>query len=147
MTATDRQAFRGLGYALRALSAFAIVTGLLDVGAGPALLPALGSSLSADALSDPVLDSQMRYLGAMWSGVGALLWWTTGAPRERTSALYIMLSAIFLGGAGRVAGAIRRGAGPPILPVFTVVELVGAVILLSWHRNIITTLPPPQSQL
>lgn len=58
---------------LRTFALFAILTGLGDVLFGTRMLSASEPRLAEAVLAHPVLDSQLRYLGAMWAGLGAVL--------------------------------------------------------------------------
>ena len=59
---------------------FAVVTGALDIIAGTRLLISGGAQLPEVAAADPVLNSQIKFLGAVWCGFGVALWWTTSRP-------------------------------------------------------------------
>jgi len=68
---------------LRLFAAFAVVTGLLDVLTGTRLLIGAGAQLSGLAANDPVLNSQIKFLGVIWAGCGAAVWWAAGDLRSR----------------------------------------------------------------
>jgi len=69
--------YRALTVVLRVFAAFAVITGLLDVVTGLRLLVSSGAHLPAAAVIDPVLNSHIKYMGAVWAGFGVALWWTT----------------------------------------------------------------------
>jgi hypothetical protein len=122
---------------LRVFASFAIVTGSLDIIAGTQVLTGGGAHLSPDVAADPVLNSQIKYLGAIWVGFGAALWWTTRDLRGRSVMLHILLGAVFLGGIGRLLSALQFGMGPPLLTAFIVIELVGPVLVLVWRHRLV----------
>ena len=132
----DRQRWRPLARVLQLFGIFALATVLGDVLAGSQLLTAAGASLGAGAV-DPVLNSQIHYLGAMWAGVGASLWWCARDLRSRAGLLQLLMAAVIVGGVGRVIAAVRYGSGPPMLAFFIAVELLAAPAIVFWHRRLL----------
>jgi hypothetical protein len=83
-----------------------------------------------------VLDSNLRFLGGVWLGVGITLL-SILARIEREGFVYRALwGMIFLGGLGRVASLLD--AGPPPTPFFGVIalELLGAPLFVLWQRRV-----------
>lgn len=54
------------------LSLIALLTGAMDVIVGVAGQANIGVGTAAVAPFDPVLDSQVRFLGAVWLGLGVI---------------------------------------------------------------------------
>ncbi len=131
--------YRALTVVLRVFAAFAVITGLLDVVTGLRLLVSSGAHLPAAAVIDPVLNSHIKYMGAVWAGFGVALWWTTHDLGGQAAMLRILLGTVFLGGIGRLLSAVLFGAGPPMLIAFIVVELAGSVAVLAWHCRLLGT--------
>ena len=135
-TETDRRRWRRLARVLQLFGVFAVATGLGDVLAGSRLLTAAGATLGAGGV-DPVLNSQIHYLGAMWAGVGASLWWCARDLRGRAGLLHLLMAAVVVGGVGRVIAAMRFGSGPPLLAFFIAVEFLGPPAIVLWHRRLL----------
>ncbi len=60
---------------LAVLGLIPILTGVLDLFLGASSLNVDGASLSSEVVSNIVLDSQIRFLGAIWFGFGIILYW------------------------------------------------------------------------
>jgi hypothetical protein len=133
MTTADRALWR-LGFGLKLFAAFAILTGATDIIDGVRLLIGSGARLEAVA-HDPVLNSQIRYLGAVWGGFGAILWWFSNDLQARRRPLEILCAAVFIGGIGRTIAALSDGAGPRLLTFFIVIEFAGPPIVVFMHRK------------
>ena len=129
---------RALVIGLRAFALFAIVTGTLDIIVGLRLLAGSGAAIPAPAALDPMLNSHIKYMGAVWCGFGVALLWTVQNLRERAAMLHILLGTVFLGGMGRALSAVLFGVGSPLLAIFIAIELGGPVAVWVWHRR----LPP-----
>jgi hypothetical protein len=83
-----------------------------------------------------VLDSNLRFFSGVWFGVGLALF--AIVPRlERHGLLFRALwGMIFLGGLGRVVSIADAGMPPaPFLGVLAL-EILGAPLLVLWHRRI-----------
>ena len=115
---------------------FAIVTGTGDVLAGARILEATGAELGSGG-ADPVLNSQIHYLGAMWAGFGASLWWCARDLRDRGGLLPLLMGAILVGGVGRIIAAVQYGPGPPLILFFIAVELLAPPAITLWHRRLL----------
>jgi len=100
--------YRALTVMLRVFATFAVITGLLDVVTGLRLPVSSGAHLPAAAVIDPVLNSHIKYMGAVWAGFGAALWWTTHDLGGQAAMLRILLGTVFLGGIGRLLSALPR---------------------------------------
>jgi hypothetical protein len=125
----------------RSRRALQIVTGILGV------IPISTGLVGLLGLRDPlyvrfgvvpnvVLDSNLRFFGGLWLGLGVVLFRTL--PRiEREGALFrAMWGMIFLGGVGRLVSIVDAGFPPaPVLGVLAL-EIVGAPFFVLWHRRI-----------
>jgi hypothetical protein len=105
---------------------------------GVQLLTGSASPLYAghDLPPSVVLDSNLRFFGGLVLGIGLVLLLIT--PRiERYSLLFaVFWGCAFVGGVGR--GLSWLVAGPPsaALQAFTVIELLGAPLLIVWQRRV-----------
>ena len=131
----DRALWR-LGLGLKLFGAFAILTGAADIIDGVRLLIGSGARLE-DIARDPVLNSQIRYLGAVWGGFGAILWWVSNDVMDRRRTLEILCAAVFVGGIGRTIATLVDGPGPRLLTFFIAIEFVGPlIVLLVLRKNV-----------
>ncbi|KAM5355175.1 hypothetical protein ACJ41O_001821 [Fusarium nematophilum] len=113
-----------LARTLKGISIFSIVTGSLDVLLGTRLIvPAPDQQLPFDPPALALVDSQLRFLGAMWAGYGTLLWWASNDVRARRVPLALLGVAMLAGGVGRLASGLSYGWSAP-LKVATAAELV-----------------------
>lgn len=90
----------------------------------------LGSKMLESAGPAPVetatqilADSQIRFLGGMWAGWGAMLWWVSNDIKNRRAPLAIFGAFLMIGGLGRTISGIRHGFKPGMLLPFTLIEL------------------------
>lgn len=113
------------------------------------MVPVLTGLISMMGLSDPLyatlnlprdatLDSNMRFLGGVWLGLGLSVWWLVPRIATETTLFRAAWLMIFLGGVGRLASLLL--VGPPLLPFvgFTVLEIVGAPLFVWWQRQLAT---------
>ena len=92
---------------VRALAVLALLTGAVDVLIGLPGQQKIGAAL-AEGYTDPLLNSQLRYLGAVWFGFGVLLWHCLGDLPKYASIVRGAFIIVFIGGLG------RRGLGVPV---------------------------------
>ncbi len=65
-------------------SAFALITGTSDVLLGVGIVErTTGVSFPVNSAAAVFADSQIRFLGGMWAGWGAMLWWASNDLRTR----------------------------------------------------------------
>jgi len=91
---------------------------------------------STDIPMVPVLDSNLRFFGGLWLGLGVALVWLL--PRiESESALFrAVWGAIFLGGIGRALSILLIDLPPAAFVGFTILELVGAPLFIYWQSRV-----------
>jgi Domain of unknown function (DUF4345) len=117
------------------LSLIALLTGAMDVIVGVAGQANIGVGAAAAAPFDPVLDSQVRFLGAVWLGLGAVQLFCLGDLRRYGAILQLCFAIVVLGGIGRVLSLIQvgqptSGTGPSFILVALAIELV--LVPLTW---------------
>jgi hypothetical protein len=109
---------------LKLFAIFSMFTGTVDLIAGHKLIiPASERSL----LPDPTLafmDNQLRFLGAIWSGYGMILWWASSNLETRKVPLSLLGTAMFLAGVGRLTSGLSLGWGAPWLKIAAAAELI-----------------------
>lgn len=111
-----------------------LVTGSLDLVQGVRVLRPAGAVIPDRVADDPALNSQIKFLGAIWLGYGPTLWRVNADPRANAGLFRLLLGIFFLSGVGRAAAAVQFGRpGRPFTGAM-VLELLGAPLLLLWHR-------------
>ncbi|WP_156891692.1 DUF4345 domain-containing protein [Nevskia ramosa] len=126
---------------VRALAVLALLTGAVDVLIGLPGQQKIGAAL-AEGYTDPLLNSQLRYLGAVWFGFGVLLWHCLGDLPKYASIVRGAFIIVFIGGLGRVASVFQFGFPPSDLGrnfviLATAIEIVGMPVLLVWMRSLL----------
>jgi Domain of unknown function (DUF4345) len=129
---------KALQIVLAILGLIPILTGGLDLIVGASSLNINGASFSSEILNNVVLDSQIRFLGAIWLGIGIILYWILPSIERQTTLLRLLTGSIFLGGIGRLTSAILVGVPPTQFIGATVLELIGMPLLILWQSFIST---------
>jgi len=124
--------------ALYLLAGLALLTGAIDLLLGLKGQKAIGADLSPKAFDDALLNSQLRYLGAIWFGFGGLLLLCLTDLGKYSVLLQGALAVVFLGGLGRIASMIQFGLpaasrGKALVIAATAIEIIGAPGLLWWQ--------------
>lgn len=127
--------------AIRALALIALLTGTVDVVLGLQAQQSIGAALE-EGYGDPLLNSQIRYLGAVWFGFGALLWHCLGDLARHAAILRGALLIVFLGGLGRLASVLQFGfpasaVGHGFVVFAIVIELIAMPLLLIWQHRLL----------
>lgn len=125
---------RSLKFVVRAFCLLPFLTGTMDIVLGAASLRLIDSPLPADILSEPVLDSQIRFFGAIWLGYGVCLWLAADEMAARPHWFRLLLGILFLSGIGRLVSALYVGLPSAPLVGGMVLELIGVPLFLIWHR-------------
>jgi hypothetical protein len=124
---------RALQIVLAILGLIPILTGGLDLILGARSLQVVGSLIPLDVVNDVVLDSQIRFLAAIWFGVGIIFYWMIPSIDRQTTLFRLLMGGIFLGGIGRISSAILVGIPPVQFIAVILLELVGVPILILWQ--------------
>jgi hypothetical protein len=112
-----------------------LITGAMDLVMGARVLNAAGAALSVEALSDPILNSQIRFWGAIWFGFGVVLWVVARDLHGNALWFRLLCGVLLISGIGRAVSMLQFGLPSPPLIGATVIELVGIPLLLWWHSN------------
>ncbi len=94
-----------------------------------------------DLPGNPLLDSNLRFLGGVWLGLGLAAFWMVPRLRAQTVLFRVVWGAIFIGGLGRLLSMLVVGWPPAPLIAFTVLEIVGAPLFVGWHARVVNPLP------
>lgn len=94
-----------------------------------------------DLPGNPLLDSNLRFLGGVWLGLGLAAFWMVPRLHAQTVLFRVVWGAIFIGGLGRLLSMLVVGWPPAPLIAFTVLEIVGAPLFVAWHARGVNPLP------
>jgi hypothetical protein len=135
-------------HALRVYQAVVLLLALIPLSTGPLDLVlglegprSIGMALSDIDLRDPILNSQVRFFGAVWLGTGLLM--GLGAVRfERYGGvLKVIFAVLAVAGLGRLVSVVQFGL--PAAPVgvafvfATIILEVGiAPLMLLWQHRL-----------
>lgn len=89
---------------------------------------------SADIPALPVLDSNLRFFGGAWLGLGLAMLWLVPRIESQTVLFRAIWGAIFLGGVGRLLSIMLVGSPPIPFVGFTALELIGAPLFVYWQN-------------
>ena len=123
-----------LKLAVRTLCLIPFVTGAIDIVNGVGLLTFGGAHLEGVA-SDPVLNSQVGFWGAIWFGFGIILWRASTHLRDEAALFRLLCGTIALSGLARLGSAFAYGLPGPVLTVAMMVELTAGIGFLFWHTS------------
>jgi hypothetical protein len=84
----------------------------------------------------PVLDSNLRFFGGVWLGLGVAILWLVPRIETETALFRVIWGAIFLGGIGRLLSILLVGAPPIPFIGFTALELIGAPLFIYWQHRV-----------
>lgn len=122
---------RALQIATALLGAVPVITGVVGLmGLSDPLYAAL--HLPQDA----TLDSNMRFFGGVWLGLGLCVWWLVPRIDQQTALFRAAWLMIALGGLGRLLSMAMVGV--PLLPFvgFTALEILGAPLFIWWQSRV-----------
>ena len=107
-----------------------LLTGLITMlGVHDPLYSAAGIAALA------VLDSNLRFFGGVWLGLGIAILWLVPRIETETVLFRAIWSAIFLGGVGRLLSIPLVGTPPIPFVGFTALELIGAPLFIYWQHR------------
>jgi uncharacterized protein YjeT (DUF2065 family) len=118
-----------------------IATGLL------AAIPVLTGIITMFGLSDPIyaaakipanalVDSNLRFFGGVWLGLGLALYWLIPSIERQTVLFRVVWGMIFLGGIGRLLSMVFLGAPPLPFVGFTALEIIGPPFFIWWQARL-----------
>lgn len=116
------------------LAAIPVLTGIITMfGLGDPIYASAG--LPANAL----LDSNLRFFGGIWLGLGLALYWLIPNIDKHTVLFRALWGMVFLGGVGRLLSMFLLDWPPVPFIAFTVLEIVGAPIFIAWQTRLART--------
>ena len=127
----------------RLLQALTGVLALIPILTGAITMMGVHDPLYAalDLPGNPLLDSNLRFLGGVWLGLGLATFWMVPRLHAQTVLFRVVWGAIFIGGLGRLLSMLVVGWPPAPLIAFTVLEIVGAPLFVGWHARVVNPLP------
>jgi hypothetical protein len=84
----------------------------------------------------PVFDSNLRFFGGVWLGLGLAMLWTVPSIEQQDTLLRWLWAAVFLGGVGRLISWLVIGAPPRPIIGFLILELAGAPLFIYWPSHV-----------
>jgi hypothetical protein len=84
----------------------------------------------------PILDSNLRFFGGIWLGLGLALLWSVPSIEHQGVLFRVVWGAVFLGGVGRLLSWLLIGPPPRPFIGFTLLELLGAPLLVFWQYRV-----------
>ncbi|KAF4952962.1 hypothetical protein FSARC_12501 [Fusarium sarcochroum] len=116
-------------FLLKGFSMWFVYLGATNIlqGAKSVLQPSERVVLPSQALS--LLDSQLRFLGGIFVGYGAVTWWASDDIPAREAPLTWIMATLVLSGIGRVISATTFGWGPSWTQRATVTEVVVPILV------------------
>jgi Domain of unknown function (DUF4345) len=120
-----------LQYTIAVLGLIPVITGIITLmGVSDPLYVAAG--IPRDAL----LDSNLRFFGGLWLGLGLALLWLVPRVETETAIYRLLWGMIFIGGIGRLLSIVFIGMPPWPFVGFTLLEIVGAPLFMLWQSQI-----------
>jgi hypothetical protein len=123
--------------AMFALSLFPLLTGIIDLVFAAHAINLLGPELQQEALSNPTLNSQIRFFGAIWIGYGAALVLVGINPVAHATMFRLLAAFLILSGLGRLASVVQFGLPAAPLIGATIAELFFVPLVVLWHRRLV----------
>jgi hypothetical protein len=123
---------KGLQIATALLCVIPVTTGLMALSFS-VRFPIFG--LTSGPVS-PSLDSDFRYFGGLWLGVGLAGFWLIPTIERQTVLFRAIWGAIFLGGIGRIISMFVFGLPVPAFTFFTVLEVALAPAFVYWQHRV-----------
>jgi uncharacterized protein YjeT (DUF2065 family) len=122
---------RGLQIATDLLGVIPVLTGIITMfGLSDPIYAA------AKIPANPLLDSNLRFFGGVWLGLGLALYWLFPSIDKQTVLFRVLWGMIFLGGIGRLLSMVLVGAPPLPFVGFTALEIIGAPFFIWWQARL-----------
>jgi len=115
-----------------------VITGVLGG------IPVVTGLIGMFGLSDPIyasaglpanvlLDSNLRFFGGVWFGLGLAMFWLVPKIEKQTILFRTIWGMNFLGGVGRLISMLLQALPPIPFIGFTILEIAGAPIFVLWQ--------------
>jgi len=112
-----------------------------------ACVPTLTGLLALTGLDDPLyralalprdatLDSNLRFYGGVWLGLGLAAFWLLPRIERETTLFRCLWLMILIGGLGRLLSLAATGMPFPPFIGFTALEVLGAPLFVWWQSRV-----------
>jgi hypothetical protein len=122
----------------RLLQVATAILSLIPIATGIIAMTGVGDPVyaSLDLPRSPLLDSNLRFFGSVWLGLGLAMLYLV-PPIERQTVLFrVPWGAVFLGGIGRALSSAFVGLPPRPFIGFTALEIIGAPLFVFWQKQV-----------
>jgi uncharacterized protein YjeT (DUF2065 family) len=125
---------RGLQIATAVLGTIPVLTGIITMfGLSDPIYA------SANIPASALLDSNLRFFGGIWLGLGIALYWLIPHIEKQTVLYRVLWGMIFLGGIGRLLSMVFLALPPLPFIGFTALETIGAPLFIWWQAHLSRT--------
>jgi len=100
---------------------------------------------SASLPKSPLLDSNLRFFGGIWLGLGLAMLWLIPSIERQSILFRFVWGAICRGGLGRLLSMVVLGSPPLPFVGFTVLEFIGAPLFIYWQQRVAHSLAEGRS--
>lgn len=120
----------------RALRIVCSVLALIPLVTGAIGLLGTSDPLYAGTPANVLLDTNLRFFAGVWLAIGIALLWAIRRLDTEAALFRAIWGMIFLGGVGRLISMAALSPPPAPFIGFTVLEIVGAPMILWWHARV-----------
>lgn len=122
----------------RLLQITCALLGLIPVVTGIMAMLGLDNPFYASAglPQSALLDSNLRFFGGLWLGLGLAMLWLIPSIERQTVLYRAIWGAILIGGLGRLCSLAVVGRPPVLFLVFMTLELSGPPFFLWWQHRV-----------
>lgn len=113
-----------------------LVTGLLEVFMGLGSLKSIGVQLPNELMTHASVDNNWRFLGTVWAGYAALIFYAVNDPLQHATLLRILVTILFLSGIARATSALLMGWPVPAFIAAMAFELLVMPLMLLWLSRV-----------
>ena len=125
---------RGLQIVTAILAAVPVATGVISMSG-------IDDPLYSSAVLPPstLLDSNLRFFGGVWFGLGIAMYGIIPNIEKQTSLFRALWGMVFAGGIGRIISMLMLGLPPAPFVGFTILEILGAPLIVLWQTRVART--------
>jgi len=123
---------RMMSVAFRLAAPIFIIVGFLHLVFGVGAEVMLGAGIPAEALTDPVLDSQNRFYGVAFTVYGFLLWHCASDLEKYRTVVQILLWVFLAAGCARLVSIATHGWPDTLVLALLATELLLPPVCLIW---------------
>ena len=122
---------------LRAIGAGVFVVASMHLLFGPGSEVMLGSAISANSLTDPVIDSQNRFYGVAFALYGGIFILASTDVVKYQQVLLLAFAIFFLAGLARIASIMVTDWPPPTVIGLSLIEIIGPPLMIMWLLKVV----------